>query len=625
MKKRLCLFLGAVLLISSFMGVLTVPAATVNEIQKAVDALCVKATEMHAADSKKATYDPVAQHIGDSNFDNECTTLAFYQLLHLGIHKYSPFGSGGTWYSNFPSGETSTKKYTAIKKSGESALKDFVKEYGSEIYHLLVGFSPNHVMFIYAIKDNKCYYTDSFTDGYGNIAKRKEANLDDFIRSYKSYGYTFQGAIYFKPLSAPTPTPVPTPAPTPRAGWSDWGAWQESKITASDTVEVQTSTQYRYYNFTCSSCSFKSPYWGSQYACANCKKINTIGSWAERWELTKWADASSTAFDSAKSYVILGGQRWYFTTPLPGDNASRTVYRSRSLLATATPTPTSTPEPTQEPTEAPTIEPLTEPTASPDMQNVNIVTIVGEKNGIKMTAIGTDVGVSFYYEPNDNPLGYRIFRSTVEGEEGISITDFPLIKLKQWVDVNVESDTTYYYTIREMIEEASFDQSTMELKEEVLGEPSEVLAIKTESILEPIDDDDDSGDGVVEKQKSFIIMKLEEKIMQVGTDYIEIDAAPQNLDGRVLVPIRHAVEAMGGNVAWDEAESKVTIDANKRNVLMWLQEKNILVDGNPSAMDVVPQSIDGRTMLPIRFVAENIGNQIAWIGSEKQIIIVFYK
>ena len=40
-------------------------------------------------------------------------------------------------------------------------------------------------------------------------------------------------------------------------------------------------------------------------------------------------------------------------------------------------------------------------------------------------------------------------------------------------------------------------------------------------------------------------------------------------------------------------------------------------------MDVAPQSINDRTMLPVRFVAENIGCQIAWIGSTQEVIIVF--
>jgi hypothetical protein len=37
-----------------------------------------------------------------------------------------------------------------------------------------------------------------------------------------------------------------------------------------------------------------------------------------------------------------------------------------------------------------------------------------------------------------------------------------------------------------------------------------------------------------------------------------------------------------------------------------------------------PQIINERTMLPLRFVSENVGAEIAWVGSTKEIIVVFY-
>ena len=40
-------------------------------------------------------------------------------------------------------------------------------------------------------------------------------------------------------------------------------------------------------------------------------------------------------------------------------------------------------------------------------------------------------------------------------------------------------------------------------------------------------------------------------------------------------------------------------------------------------MDIAPEIINGRTMLPLRFVAENVGCLVEWIGSTKEVVIVY--
>jgi hypothetical protein len=124
-------------------------------------------------------------------------------------------------------------------------------------------------------------------------------------------------------------------------------------------------------------------------------------------------------------------------------------------------------------------------------------------------------------------------------------------------------------------------------------------------------------------------MKIGKDTMIVGDDVKEIDpgrnTAPLIIDGRTLVPIRAIIETMGGSVGWDGGESKVTLDAYSHNIVMWINNKNIKVDGAAAVMDVAPQTINDRTMLPIRFAAENVGCQIAWIGSTQEVIIVFYR
>ena len=258
----------------------------------------------------------------------------------------------------------------------------------------------------------------------------------------------------------------------------------------------------------------------------------------------------------------------------------------------------------------------------------------GILNGIILTATVTEVGVKFDWTPNNNALGYRIFRSKISGGEGISITDFPITAKDgdyagQYVDVNVDPDTLYYYTICELIKEADFDSVAIEIIPEELGRRGEELAVYTDIvqtlILPEIDDDSETG----KPKKHYMMMTVDSPTMLNDDIVKEIDLPGMNTtpiikNGRTLAPIRVIVETMGGNVGWTETDSKVTLSAYDKTLELWIGHKKLYINGLEKEMDIAPEVRNGRTMLPLRFVSENVGCQIAWIGSTRQIIIVYY-
>jgi len=131
------------------------------------------------------------------------------------------------------------------------------------------------------------------------------------------------------------------------------------------------------------------------------------------------------------------------------------------------------------------------------------------------------------------------------------------------------------------------------------------------------------------KLQHVISMKINNAYMSTdgGATRQEIDpgrgTVPLIIDGRTVVPIRAIVESMGGTVGWDDATQQITISVNGHNISMWLNQKNLTVDGKSQTMDVAPVSINSRTMVPIRFVAENAGCVVQWEDSTKQIFIVY--
>lgn len=59
------------------------------------------------------------------------------------------------------------------------------------------------------------------------------------------------------------------------------------------------------------------------------------------------------------------------------------------------------------------------------------------------------------------------------------------------------------------------------------------------------------------------------KIAKIGDEEVELLAAPKAVDGRTLVPLRFISEAFGVSPEWDGANQ--TITAAKDDVVIWLQ------------------------------------------------------
>jgi hypothetical protein len=99
---------------------------------------------------------------------------------------------------------------------------------------------------------------------------------------------------------------------------------------------------------------------------------------------------------------------------------------------------------------------------------------------------------------------------------------------------------------------------------------------------------------------------------------------PLLLNNRTLVPIRAIVEGMGGTVGWNDSTQEITLNSGNNNVRMWVGRQELAANGATKQIDVAPTVINPRTMVPIRFASENLGAEVDWLNSTKEIVIVFY-
>jgi len=88
------------------------------------------------------------------------------------------------------------------------------------------------------------------------------------------------------------------------------------------------------------------------------------------------------------------------------------------------------------------------------------------------------------------------------------------------------------------------------------------------------------------------------------------DVQPVIVEGRTLVPIRAVAEQLGATVTWDEATKTATIMLGANKVEVTRDSTTAKVNGQPVVLQVAAAIIGGRTMLPLRFVSESLNQQV---------------
>ena len=102
---------------------------------------------------------------------------------------------------------------------------------------------------------------------------------------------------------------------------------------------------------------------------------------------------------------------------------------------------------------------------------------------------------------------------------------------------------------------------------------------------------------------------------------VSFDVKPSIKDGRTLVPFRKVFEVLGADVSWDDSSKTVTAHKGSIEIILSIGDKNATVNGQYKTLDVPPTIIDGRTVVPLRFVSENCGAQVDWVASTKSVSI----
>ncbi|NDL66608.1 beta-propeller domain-containing protein [Anaerotalea alkaliphila] len=97
------------------------------------------------------------------------------------------------------------------------------------------------------------------------------------------------------------------------------------------------------------------------------------------------------------------------------------------------------------------------------------------------------------------------------------------------------------------------------------------------------------------------------------------EVAPVLHKDRTLVGLRGVFEHLGATVDWNRETRQVIVRMGDRELLLEPGNPDFLVDGELRRMDTEPLLVQDRTMVPIRFIAENLGYEVSWNAGDKSI------
>jgi len=102
--------------------------------------------------------------------------------------------------------------------------------------------------------------------------------------------------------------------------------------------------------------------------------------------------------------------------------------------------------------------------------------------------------------------------------------------------------------------------------------------------------------------------------LKVSGEAVEMDVAPYLKDGRVMVPVRFLAEALGLPVDYDFSDptNKIVTVHAVEDIVLTIGSNKALVGTQEVELDAAPEIVNGRTMVPVRFVAETLGFDVQW-------------
>ncbi|MEN1761321.1 copper amine oxidase N-terminal domain-containing protein [Anoxynatronum sibiricum] len=148
--------------------------------------------------------------------------------------------------------------------------------------------------------------------------------------------------------------------------------------------------------------------------------------------------------------------------------------------------------------------------------------------------------------------------------------------------------------------------------------------------IDPVIEDEEADEvPPVATERYELVLTIDGTTARSGSQVKGLDAAPFIKDGRTLVPFRFIGEELGAEIGWIPASRTVTYQrgAGEDAVMIemiigqstaTINGASVPIDRNPT---VTPEIVNGRTVVPVRFISEALGFEVDWNPDRREVTI----
>jgi len=102
---------------------------------------------------------------------------------------------------------------------------------------------------------------------------------------------------------------------------------------------------------------------------------------------------------------------------------------------------------------------------------------------------------------------------------------------------------------------------------------------------------------------------------------VDFDQPPAIIDGRLLIPLRGVFERLGATVEWQPSPGLVVARRGATVIVLQPGNRTARVDNRAIPLDVPAVIVNGRTLVPLRFVGEALGAKVEWESASRVVYV----
>lgn len=105
--------------------------------------------------------------------------------------------------------------------------------------------------------------------------------------------------------------------------------------------------------------------------------------------------------------------------------------------------------------------------------------------------------------------------------------------------------------------------------------------------------------------------------VNVYVDDNKLSQSGAMINGATMVPMRAIFEALGAEVKWEGSTRTITAKKDSTEIVLVIGKTEAFVNGTLKTLSAAPASVDGATMVPLRFIGEALGAEVKWEGATR--------